>query len=271
METIFFIIICIWILTMLKLMVDYNIDYFTNDEFKINDLEYYEKFLNSNKINTLVNNNKLKIPKKNKNKILFITFDNRENQEYLTIHNSNIDKYVKKYGYEYKYFNNCDKNVYWCKIYMVLEQLKTNKYDYVVWLDSDTIIKKFDIDIGDIFNMFSSDIYVGLDNHAKYKIINAGVFAVANTNIGTSYLTDCINYVNPNCFNSNGSLNGNWAATCYEQGVMNILIHDKYFQYTTVLTNKIILNYSSCLDDVFIMHLYASTPNSRTKCFASNK
>lgn len=280
MEVIFMIIILIILIILIKLIIEYNIDRFDNNENKTNtkvdlkilldDLEYYKKFYKSKKIDSLINKNKLKSSKK-KNRILFVTFDNRENQEYVKIHNSNITEYVKKFGYEYKFYTTCDKNVYWCKIHFVLEALETNQYDYVVWLDSDTVIKNFNIDIGDIFNMFSSDIFVGSDNHTKYGIINAGVFAIANTEIGTEFLSECINYINYDCFNTDGTLKGRWAGTCYEQGVMNILIHDKYYPNTTLLTNRIIFNYNKCSDDVFIMHLYGSTPESRIKCFQSKK
>ena len=221
-------------------------------------------------MDSLINNNRLSSINKKKNKILFITYDNRENQEYVLIHNSVINNYVKKFGYEYKYLSYCDKNVYWCKIHLVLEALKTNNYDYVVWLDSDTVIKNFYIDIGDIFNMFSSDIFIGLDNNTKYGLINAGVFAISNSKIGINFLSECIEYINQDCFNNDGTLKGKWAGTCYEQGIMNILINDKYYSNTTVLTNKVIFNYNVCSDDVFIMHLYASTPDSRVSCFQSN-
>jgi len=50
---------------------------------------------------------------------------------------------------------------------------------------------------------------------------------------------------------------------------MNILIADKYKKYTTVLPNNILLNYSKCNNDVFIMHLYGSSNDSRKKCFNS--
>lgn len=262
------------------MFIEYNIDTFNNnflinktDNLKIllNDLEYFKKFNKSKKIDNLLNNNKLKSIINKKNKILFVTFDNRENQEYIKIHNSNITKYVEKFGYEYKFYNICDKNVYWCKIHFVLDALKTNKYNYVVWLDSDTVIKNFNIDIGDILNMFSSDIFAGSDNHSKFGIINAGVFIIANTQIGTNFLSECINYINEDCLNSDGSLNGKWAASCYEQGIMNILIHDTYYSNTTLLSNRIIFNYSVCSDEVFIMHLYGSTPESRIKCFQSKK
>jgi uncharacterized protein YxeA len=269
MELIFFIILIIVILIILKLIIDYNsnVDTFENYKISIDDSNYYNKFYKSEKMNNLINNNKLNIPKEKKNKILFITYDNRYNEDYVSIHNANINKYVKKFNYEYKYYKYCDKNVYWCKIYLVLEALKTNKYDYVIWLDSDTVIKNFKIDFGDILNIFSSDIFIGLDNNLEYGLINSGVFAISNSEIGKNFLLECIQYVNKDCFNDNGTLKGKWAASCYEQGVMNILIHDKYYLYTTVLSNKVIFNYNVCSNDVFIMHLYASPSKSRISCF----
>lgn len=232
-----------------------------------NDYKYFEKFTNKKIISKLINNNRLDKPKKIKNKILFITYDNRYQEEYVKIHNYNIKKYTDKYDYEYKFYNRCNDNVYWCKIFMVLDALKKNKYDYVIWLDSDTIIKNFDIDIGNVLNKFSSDIFIGSDNNNLYDITNAGVFIVANTEIGINFLNDCIEYVSDKCLNKDGTLKGVWAASCYEQGVMNILIADKYFKYTTILTNDIIFNYNVCSDDVFIMHLYASSSNYRVRCF----
>lgn len=277
MKTIFIIIVFIILLFFAKIIIDYNDDTFDNSynnsiKLKVieNDLNYYNKFYKSKKMDNLTNNNKLIEIKNKKNKILFITFDNRETNDYVQIHNSNINEYVQKFGYEYKYLNHCDKNVYWCKIHLVLDALKTNKYDYVIWMDSDTVIKNFNIDIGDIFNMFSSDIFIGFDNNSKYNIINSGVFAISNSDIGIKFLSECIDNVWKGCFNDNGTLNGKWAASCYEQGVMNIMIDDKYYPYTTVLTNSVIFNYNICNNDVFIMHLYASTPEKRVACFQSS-
>ena len=276
MKTIKIVILFLIMLIIIKIISDYNDDTFDNLDnnfvkLKVfnNDLNYYKKFYKSKKMTNLTNNNKLTVIKNKKNNILFITFDNRETTDYVIIHNSNINEYVKKFGYEYKYINYCDKNVYWCKIYLVLDALKTNNYDYVIWMDSDTVIKNFNIDIGDIFNMFSSDIFIGFDNHNKYNIINSGVFAISNTFIGKKFLYDCINYVWEGCFNDNGTLKGKWAASCYEQGVMNILINDKYYSNTTILTNKVIFNYDVCKNDVFIMHLYASSSEKRVACFQS--
>jgi hypothetical protein len=274
MKSIYTFIISIILIILLKLIIDFNIELFSNndennDNLKIinDDINYFKKFYKSKKINKLVNNNKLFTNIEKKNKILFITYDNRILQEYLLLHNNNIKEYVKKYNYEYIYHNECLNNVYWCKIHFVLDALKTNKYNYVVLLDSDTIIKNFNIDIGNILNMYSSDIFIGSDNNSIYGLINAGVFAISNSKIGINFLNDCIHYINKDCFNNNGTLKGKWAGICYEQGIMNILINDKYYSNTTILSNNIIFNYNICSNDVFIMHLYGSSSKSRISCF----
>jgi len=264
MEIINITIILIIILIIIKLL-----EFDDNMVVLSKDYNYFEKFSEKYIISKLINNNRLLIPLQKINKILFITYDNRYEEEYIKIHNFNINKYVKKWNYEYKFYNRCNDNVYWCKIYMVLDAIKSNKYDYVIWMDSDTIIKNFDIDIGEIINKFNSDILLGSDNNSMYDITNAGVFIIKNSNIGINFLQDCAEYVSEKCVNNDGSLKGIWAASCYEQGVMNILIADKYNKYTTILTNDIIFNYNVCSDEVFIMHLYASSSAYRVRCFHS--
>ena len=273
MEIINLIILVIIFIITINLIFGYNEEYTeinqTNLTVSTNDSDYFKKFSQANIISKLYNNNRLTIPVNKKNKILFITYDNRYVEEYIKVHNYNINKYVEKYGYKYIYYNKCNENVYWCKIYMVLDALKKNSYDYVCWLDSDTIIKNFDIDIGNIINMFTSDIFIGSDNNSKFDLTNSGVFIIKNSEIGQKFLTDCIGWVNSGCINNDGTLKGKWAGSCYEQGVMNILIADKYSKYTTVLTNSVIFNYNVCSNDVFIMHLYASPAHYRVNCFNS--
>ena len=98
--TIYYDKICIWVNDIVY--ETKNIFYYSND-----------KILNNNKN---INNN---IHKNNKKlNILIITYDNRENTEYINIHNKNINSYVKKWGYEYKFITKCSDNIYWCKIYL---------------------------------------------------------------------------------------------------------------------------------------------------------
>lgn len=270
---IFYIILTIIILIII-LWLNYDqldlFDNLTTPKIVSDDNNYFKKFSNSSVIKKLVDNNKIKKLDK-KNKILIITYDNRKEEDYVHIHNRNILEYVKKYNYEYNFYTKCVNNVYWCKINMVLDALKTNKYDYVMWMDSDTVIKNFDINIGDILNNYSSDVFIGLDNNDNYDLTNSGVFIIKNSIIGKNFLNDCLNTVDKDCINKDGSLNGKWAASCYEQGIMNLMIVDKYSSYTTVLPNDIIFNYNVCSNKVFIMHLYASSSDDRMKCFTSKK
>lgn len=234
-----------------------------------NDNKYFEKFKTANKIFTnLIDNNKRIEPINVKNKILFVTFDNRS-KDYIDVHNNNLIKYVKKWNHNYKFFNSCKYNVYWCKIKIVLNELINGNYDYVIWMDSDTSIKKHNIDINDVINLYDSDIIIGSDNITKYDLVNAGVFIIKNTKIGKNFLQDCINNVYNGCFNIDGTLKGMWAATCYEQGQMNLLIAEKYFKNTTVIPNKFIYNFGHCDSDAFIMHLYRGSDEARKNCLSS--
>jgi hypothetical protein len=235
-----------------------------------NDLNYVITFSNNKDFNKLDNNNIKTNYTIKKYNILIITYDNRINERYIHIHNKNINEYVKKWNYKYKFTNTCNYNAYWCKIYNVLDELNTNLYDYVMWMDSDTFINNFNIDIGNIINKYSSDIFIASDNHKKYNIINSGVFIIKNSLIGKQFLSDCINNIQPRCINKNGTLKGLWAASCYEQGIMNLLIKNKYYKNTTILSNDIILNYYLCNKNVFIMHLYANSPMDRYNCFTQN-
>lgn len=154
---------------------------------------------------------------------------------------------------------------------MLLDELENNMdLDYVIWMDSDTVIKNFNVNIGKILNMYQSDIFLGSDNNSFYDITNAGIIIIKNSLTGKKFLIDCINSMNQKCLNEDNTLKGIWAGSCYEQGVINLLIVEKYANYTTILTNDIIFNYNMCSDDVFIMHLYASSNAKRVKCFNSN-
>ena len=278
------VIISITVIILIFCLTNNKIEKYTLLDENISIDEKNNKFLKrfTSKIMTpLILNNKIKNPSKikNKNKILIITFDNRKNQEYIKIHNDNLDKYCKKWNFDYKFYDSCDKNVYWCKIYMVLDALNNNnnKYDYVMWMDSDTYIFNMDINLADILNQCASDIFIGLDNFSdsynepKYDMINAGVFVIKNSLIGKKYLKDCISSLDPSCIKEDGTLNGRWAGICYEQGIMNVMIDEKYKKYTTVLPNSILLNLGKCDNSVFIMHLYGSSNYDRTKCFTSKE
>ena len=257
-------IVIILLLILAFILIKYN-----NDKAYIyfNDIEYYTQLI-LNRNSKLLNNNLINNTNKN-NRILIITFDNRPNIEYIKLHNKNLQDYCNKWGYEYQYYNTCEYNVYWCKIYLVLQLLNTNKYDYIMWLDSDTIIKNPNIELNSIINNYHSDIFIGHDKNNYLTILNAGVFIIKNSDIGKTFLKDCIKSFNKKkCLETNlGKLNGMWAGICYEQGIMNLLIINKYYNHTTLLPDYLINNSYECKNEVFIMHLYGATEQERKNCF----
>lgn len=258
------IIICIFTLLLILVNLrDFNY-YYSDTIFKTRQI-YHSLFY------YLLNNNSLERPIDKTNKLALVTFENRKNEEYIDFHNKNITEYCKKWNYDYLFYDDCIHNVYWCKMFFVLDALKTGKYDYVVWLDSDTIIKNFDISFDTILNKYSSDIFLTYDNGDS--LFCAGVFIIKNSTIGIEYIENCIKHYIPQCLNNSGTLKGLWAGLCYEQGIMNMLILDKYYKFTTCLPNNIVLNkkikenMTICDSDAFILHLYESPNHLRAKCF----
>lgn len=242
---------------------------YTNLKIHYDDLSYFTQC--QFKKNYLMNNNLLNKPLEKTNKIAIVTYENRKNLEYIDLHNQNMREYCKKWNYEYIFYDQCIHNMYWCKIYIVLNVLKTGKYDYVLWMDSDTIIKNPLVSLDSIVNKYSSDIYVTPDNGSS--VFCAGVFIIKNSSIGISYIEECIKQNNEICVTTDNKLRGFWAGLCYEQGIMNKIIFDKYYKYTTCLPPYFVYNEGigedmlTCDTDAFILHLYGSSNELRSKCF----
>ena len=239
-------------------------------EYYYNDIKYFAKC--DWKKNYLLNNNMLDKAVISQNKIAIITFENRKDSEYIDLHNKNVSAYCDKWKYTYLFYDQCVHNIYWCKMYLVLDALKSGNYDYVMWMDSDSIIKNPNISIDSIVNKYSSDIFVNIDNGDT--VYCAGIFIIKNSPIGIKYIEDCIKQNTEKCLTTNNKLKGLWAGLCYEQGVMNQLIFDKYYNNTTCLPQYLVYNIGidetlkSCDIDTFILHLYGSKNELRTKCFS---
>ncbi len=259
------IIIAIFIIIGLVLYL-INIEDF---EYYYNDIKYFTKC--DWKRNYLLNNNMVEKMSDKVNKIAIITYENRKGEEYIELHNKNITAYCNKWNYKYLFYDQCVHNMYWCKMYLVLDALKSGNYDYVMWMDSDSIIKNNTISLDSIVNKYSSDIFVNFDGGDS--VYCAGIFIIKNSPIGISFLEDCIKHNTKKCMTSDNKLKGLWAGLCYEQGIMNKLIFDKYYNNTTSLPQYLVYNggiddtLKTCNIDTFILHLYASGYEQRAKCF----
>ena len=251
------------------------------------DIKYNAHFyLSKNLWNDKVLQNEITTIHKIPLKILFITFETRD-LEFVSIHNSNISKYCSKMNrdllrdYEYKFISECTENhihnVYWCKFVLLLKELEREQYDYVVWLDSDTIVCDDKLDIGDVLCKYDSSIFVGFDRPDLSKIVNAGIIFIKNDSVGKEFMTEMVNLSKTTlfkneCMDKNGQLNGIFAGTCYEQGVLNeLILTDKYAEYTTILPPNYILNDRKCPENnkTFLFHQYDTKSEKRKQCFSS--
>jgi hypothetical protein len=237
----------------------------------INDIKYNTNAVISDiKIKNLDKNKRIQ-PINKKNSILIITYDNRSNEPYIIEHNKNYSKYAKKYNLEYKFISKCTKNVYWCKLYLVYEALISNKYDYVMWVDSDTMILDFNFDLNNLVNSYDCHMLFTDDN--ILNLINAGVFIIKNSDIGKNYIKTCLANDLPECVDiKTNKLKGMWASTCYEQGIMNIIL-EKYKENNkifTIIPLNIFYNGNN-LNDINnskILHYYGTTSEERLILFS---
>ena len=206
------------------------------------------------------------------NKLLIITTDNR-NDQWIKVHDKVFNKYAKKFNYKYLKMNNCDKSestTYWCKIYKLKKYINENNYQYVMWADSDTTIINHDYNIYNIIQNHDKDIIIGVDDH-DINILCAGLFIIKNSEIGKQFIDDCLSIIDSRtwCIKNNKE-QGMWAGECYEQGVMNELLKNKYknnvyIDYNSLFYNKI--NYNENFDynnkKLFFLHLAGHSSSQR--------
>jgi hypothetical protein len=213
---------------------------------------------------------------KKKYKINIITAEDR-NGTYIDLHNESFRKYSKMHGYNYVFMGNCPKeqsSTYWCKIHKVKESL--NNCDYVLWVDSDTIITNNNFSLDNFINSHSEpDIIVGVDcihNCKELNKINAGVFLIKNSPIGKKFIDDCLSKLKsmPECIVDNKE-QGDWAGICYEQGVMNLLVSSTYRKNTHIdYDTEIVFNSNNNFKVnklPFILHMCDKSEAHRNKIF----
>ena len=210
-----------------------------------------------------------------KKRIAIVTAEDRDD-EYIRLHDSNVFEYCTLHDYDYIRTTNCDKSessTYWCKVNKV--NVLLDEYDYVMWLDSDTIILN-NTPLESIISEFKDkDVMYGMNNVGILNniaiTVNAGVFIIKNSQIGKDFITDLLTRIKnlPLCVDDNNKETGLWAGVCYEEGLMNILIKGKkYSRNSHIDRNKYILNIIGDkvpkIENQFILHL-AGWDNTKRK------
>ena len=131
------------------------------------------------------------------NRYCVVQFDNR------SIIPDNLKKLLKmnkehcdKNNITYIFINNeNDLPPYWKKVELVLRFIKTNKYDYIIWLDSDALINvKNNVFNFIIDKMNNKDIIISKDMPPWNEKFNAGVWCVKNSSLTQNILTEWFSY-----------------------------------------------------------------------------
>lgn len=215
-------------------------------------------------------------------RVCLVTLEDRPST-YLKHHNNNMENYIRYQnkldkGEQYTYLHKpkCDcsikhkHNPYWCKLFIVQELLETAAYDYVVWLDSDTIIVDPKKSLAQLLRSYENHIFCTTDFGEHYTIC-AGVFAFRNSPIGKNAIRALTDFYNSQdfqdmCITSEHKLKGIWAQTCYEQGAMNNILYKRFKPFVTILGNEWASNTVEC-DGEFIIHLFDTPSEEREECF----
>jgi hypothetical protein len=166
-------------------------------------------------------------------------------------HNANVRAYCARHGYDYTFADRApaDIPIYWYKLVAVLDALRSGKHDYVVWLDSDTIVCQESLPLQYLTAPHDDKhVFIGRDYPcAAGNAYCAGVFIVRASRVGIAFVEDCLAALdgNPACHSATSGepmLAGPWAGSCYEQGVMNALLTTTYRTHVCELGPELVTN-----------------------------
>lgn len=96
--------------------------------------------------------------------------------------------YCQKHGYDFIFCEaqvDPSRSIYWSKLLLALQVLETDAYQWIVWLDADTIIMNQDIPLEDIIDK-NVNFSIGKD----WNGINSGVFYLRSCEWSRQFLTD---------------------------------------------------------------------------------
>jgi hypothetical protein len=170
-------------------------------------------------------------------------------------------------NFEYVFMERSADHVppYWGKIVELQRLLADPSRDYVMWLDSDAFLYKFDkarftqfLDTNSAYSMIIS----GDMPPWQHGTFNAGSFIVKNDEAGRTIVDTWLSAYNPEKWtHSNGkwTTSGVWAGREYEQGAfMSTILSNQQFAQHIQSVHYSVLNNNSCIhntDNTLVVHL----------------
>lgn len=210
---------------------------------------------------------------KQKQKILILSTDDRDNLEYINYHKKSLTNYSNKHGYTFLFEKPCTNlPVYFCKFQRILDLMNTSNYDYYIWIDSDTIVNKKFVEYP-LENMLET---VGLDTDlitgnfssipGILKFLIGSFYVFKNNEQTKKLLQRCIDYIDWSKWENLKYGNCNYGGYCYEEAALYYSIN-KHIKHRRI-TGNFISNNPWCAPDYFIMHILGK--KDINKCYKDN-
>jgi len=120
----------------------------------------------------------------------------KEYRELVSLGVENKHAYCRQHGYDYIYCEETldpSRHPAWSKILLVLKAFENSTYQWVVWLDADTLIMNQDIPLEDLiderYHFIISKSSNGHESSKDWNRINSGVFFIKNCDWSRQFLT----------------------------------------------------------------------------------
>lgn len=135
--------------------------------------------------------------------------------------------YCLSHGYAYHFETQSTISPYWAKVQVVLKYL--SKYDWVIWVDSDAVIRDTSVDLASFLGQYAAYDFVGCSDPPIWTSpFMAGVFCVRNTPLMQQLFKVWFSLYDPKKWSrtveGKWKCLGPWAGVDYEQGAFVIKI-----------------------------------------------
>lgn len=126
---------------------------------------------------------------KNKYRIAIVTLFDKNYEDLAKYSLPNKLAYANKHDYDFYYYDHSldlNRPPQWSKILAIQNVLNTNKYDWVWWIDIDSLIMNFNIKLESIID----DAYDVIFTHNAHSYISNGSSFFKNSDISKQFLND---------------------------------------------------------------------------------
>lgn len=190
-------------------------------------------------------------------KVAIVCYDNRlekpNNKSYSDIMKlkERNEAYARMHNYDFIFFSKYpgDQDCmppYWLKVQIVADVLKSGKYDYVMWIDSDAYVVDTHVRIERLFEVFGrkNDFFAfGMDFAPFFADFNAGVWIVKHTPLACQFLEKWLSKYPPTRWYKKAGqwkCKGVWGGQYFEQGSGSTLLRDEaYAPYILVFASEV--------------------------------